>query len=153
MNAIKNYILNLDFVQKHIADELRDISIAKGPQTLEISYSIKKEAGEQALKMVSELLGTVNESEILTVNEQKGFVFIGGERIIPEQALAMQQEAEMITNTYLWKVMCSTIEASAQKRIFEKSTTMDDVMAGKMALYNLSLFKKMINTFKTYVAK
>lgn len=146
MNAIKNFILNLDFVQNAIDEQISD--------RFEMSQeAIKIKAQQLATKDVSELLGTVNEAEILTVNEQKGFVFVGGERITPEQALSMRQEAELIENTYLWKVMCSTIEMSAQKRIFEKSVTIDDVMSGKMALYNLSLFKKMLKTFKNYVAK
>lgn len=149
MQTIKNYILNLDFVKEHIANEIRDVSIENSYQAVEITQSIK----DAAEKQVSELLGTVDEKEIIMIDEKRGFVFVGGERITPELALNMKQEAEMIKGTYLWKLMTTTIEASAQKRIFKDSEKPEHILAGKMALYNLSLFKKILTMFSNYVAR
>ena len=111
------------------------------------------EIEDLANKMVSDLLGFVDEKKVITMNEKQGAIFLGGERITPEECVNLKQEAELILTTDLWKIFNNTIRDIANKTMFEKSESFDDMKSGKCFLYNLSLQNKILNMFKNYVKK
>ena len=113
----------------------------------------KKTVDELVNKRISELLGFVDENFIVTFNEKTGIVFVGGERITPEQAQNLKQEAELIKTLQIWKIFQNSIGDMARKTMFEKSMTFEDLRSGKMMLYNLSILKKIVDIFAKFVKK
>jgi hypothetical protein len=74
-------------------------------------------------------------------------IFLGDEMLTPEMVHNLRQEAEVLTQLDLWSLMTNTIRATAHKRVFVDSENINDIMAGKMALYNLDLMKKILTVF------
>jgi len=140
---IKSWILNREFVQKEI--------VASRKQGMDIRLDIdRKEMGREAL---SKLLGFVEEDKILTYSEKTGMIFLGGEKLEPEAALSLRQEAELLVNTKIWEIFQNTIGDTARKAMFEKSQSFEDMRSGKMMLYNLSILKKVVDIFRSYIHK
>ena len=135
--------MNREFVQKEI--------VASRKQGMDIRLDIdRKEMGREAL---SKLLGFVEEDKILTYSEKTGMIFLGGEKLEPEAALSLRQEAELLVNTKIWEIFQNTIGDTARKAMFEKSQSFEDMRSGKMMLYNLSILKKVVDIFRSYIHK
>jgi hypothetical protein len=147
MDTIKQFVLNLDFVQ-----DFRHNGYLKGKEDgiQETAHNDAYILSERVNERVASLLGTVDEKKIIKTDEKKGFIFIGDEMVLPEMAHNLKQEAEIIAQTDLWKLMVNTLRASAHKRVFIDSKEINDIMAGKMALYNLSLLEKIIHICKNH---
>ncbi len=60
----------------------------------------------------------------------------------------MQAEAKALEGFKIWKLMSATTKHQAEDKIFNKSTSIEDIRSGKAMLYNLSLQKSIINVIK-----
>ncbi len=96
---------------------------------------------------ISSLLGIVDERKVVREDKLRKFIFIGDEQITPERRHNLQQEAEVITQTELWSLMENTIRKSAHNKLMVEAKDLNDLLAGKMALYNLDLLKKILTVF------
>lgn len=101
------------------------------------------------MTQLPELLNSTNPDQVLRI-DKAGKVFLGGRIIADADKEIIAREAKTLENSKLWKVMLATLEADANERITLKSTTWEDVWAGKMQLYNLSIMKKVIVLAKTF---
>lgn len=116
-------------------------------------FNVEEKAKELTSKRLGEMLGFVDEKFILTHNKEKGFVFLGGEKLTPEQIMNLKSEAEIILTSTMWKIFYNSIGDIARKAMFEKSETFQDMLSGKMLLYHLSLQKNILDLFKKYESK
>lgn len=107
------------------------------------------EVEEMVSKRMGELLGTNDETKIITWNQAKGIVFLGGKRMDATELNNYRADAEFIMESGLWKAIEATLTNDAQDRIFNRSKDFQDMLNGKMALYNLSLIKKILAIFKS----
>ncbi len=138
---LKEWILGLEFVK----DEL-NVKYHKG-------YSWGKnetppiDIDQIVSERISSLLGTVDERKVIRTDSNKGFIFLGDEMLDPSTVHNLRQEAELMDKLELWHLMINTIRATAHKKVFVDSKDLTDVLAGKMALYNLDLMKKILTVF------
>lgn len=136
MKMLKEFILKLKFVRE---SRDKDIALLK-------SYHESKHR-ELVDLQISLMLGTIEESKIIKIDPVKGIVYMNDKMLDAATVHNFKQEAEVISQLGLWKAMLATLEASAQKRIFIDSKDLNDILAGKMALYNISLMKKILTVF------
>ena len=73
--------------------------------------------------------------QILTI---QGRVLDKGERQL------LREEAKMLVKMRLWSILTNTLKAQAQKTMFEKAETFDDMVAGKTMLYNIDIQEKIV---------
>lgn len=71
---------------------------------------------------------------------------LGGKKLTQNQSSQLQKEAEFISKTELFSVMCETLKVDAHRRMFETSQNLEDIFAGKMLLYALDIIEKVIHT-------
>lgn len=98
--------------------------------------------------LTRELLCAVDPESILTeVTTDKGRYYLIGGKQIPSQKLArLKMEANLILETELWKILEHTLRHQAEKVMFTKSTTFEDMITGKSMLHNLDVQDKILNT-------
>jgi hypothetical protein len=121
-----------------------NLSVVKRAEQAKI-HSVEVEVN----KKLGELLGTSDENNIVTFNKEKGMVFLGGRKMETTEIANFHADAEFILESGLWKAIVNTVGNDARDRIFNRSETFQDVLNGKMALYNLDLIKKLLTIFKS----
>lgn len=140
---LKELVLGLWFVR----DELTKM-YNEGIKSNAIFTTCNTDRHEEMInERISALLGTVDERKIIKVDSLKGIIYMNNQMLDGVTVHNFKQEAEVIVQLGLWKSMEETIKASAHKRIFVDSKDLNDIMAGKMALYNLDLMKKILTVF------
>lgn len=174
---IKNWILNLGFVRQAInaasiqgtdfgveqcKEDLQVLQRTNAvlqdklktlPDGNEMNRLVSEKAEDLANEKLQNLLGAVDERTIITMDKKNGLIYVGGERLNEPTILSLKAEAEYFSQSELWKILNETLKDQAQRTMFEKSLTFDDMRSGKMLLYNLSLQNKIIGIFKSYLPK
>lgn len=82
---------------------------------------------------VAELFNIVTPDDIL--QEKGGVWYAGGKPLLEGEDKILVAEADVFTNSKLWKHLAKDIEYQACLRMFKKSQTPDDLLAGKLLLY------------------
>lgn len=111
---------------------------------------VSKDIQLEVDKELSRLLGFVDEKSIVTIDQARGIVFIGGQRIDEARLANLKAESEMLLNSELWKLLSETIRHMAYEQIFVKSKDYSEIVSGKMWLYHLDVQKKLMDVFKSY---
>lgn len=75
---------------------------------------------------------------IIEVNTN-GQIKIDGIIITSQELLALQQEVKAFQNFRLYSILFNLPKAHAEQRIFRDSKNWDDMLAGKLMLYNVSI--------------
>jgi hypothetical protein len=101
--------------------------------------------------LTRELIITTNPQDVFEIN--KGIFLLGGEQMSLEEIRSIQEEVKFVEKTRLWKIITATLEDDAREKMFIKSTSFDDMWAGKMMLYNIDVQKKIMKAFKTYLKR
>jgi len=99
--------------------------------------------------LTSHLLSVIEEKYIITqvtLENGRGYYLLNGKKIDVAYLGKLKQEASILKETELWKIFDNTLRSHAHKMMFVKSETFDDVMAGKLMLYNLDIQKKIVDT-------
>lgn len=125
--------------QKDILETMRD--------------DLDKQAGELAQKKLRDLLMPINMDMVVTLNRQRGLVYIGGELADDARLANLKSEAEFLLQSDLWKVIYESLNNIAQKTMFVSSEGLDDMKKGKSILFTLDTQKNMLETFKSYQKK
>lgn len=82
--------------------------------------------------------------KVLTVKENK--FFVGSEELTQSQLINLQQEVLFFKESALWKVVTNTLREQAQKMMFEKSVSFQDMTNGKMILYTVNVQNKILDS-------
>ena len=93
---------------------------------------------------LKDLLCSVQASEVLEARDNK--LYLGKQPLSNEQLNTLVSEARFLESSRIWSILQETLKARANEVIFNKSTTFDDVMSGKLMLYNLREIEKIVNT-------
>jgi hypothetical protein len=93
--------------------------------------------------LIKHLFKAITVDEVLTSNKY-GLIYLNGEQITDEEARILHNEAIFLKEFRLWQILQSTIADHAKKRMFENSKSYEDMIAGKMALYNADIQNKII---------
>lgn len=98
--------------------------------------------------LLREYLCGVNPEKVITYKD--GVLRLAGRILTPQQAQILKEEAAYVKRTELWGVFQNTVADTAHKVIFEKSQNFEDVLNGKLMLYNLSVLQKIVDEVLKY---
>lgn len=116
-------------------------------------YATDEKAKELATKQVNDLLSPVDLRKIVTLDKNRGFIFIGGEKADDARLHNLKAEAELLLKTDLWQLLYETPKELASRSMFVNGETLADMQKGKSILYTLSTQNNIVQTFKAYVGK
>lgn len=77
---------------------------------------------------------------------QDGRVYLGGHLIADSEVTSLKAEAKALTQMRLWDVFHSTVGETARQTMFEKSQDFNDMLTGKLMLYNLEKLNAIVKT-------
>lgn len=110
---------------------------------------IPKDIQAEVDKRLVEMLGFVDYRAVITV-DKTGFAYIGKERIDEGRLANLKSEAEFLSRSDLWKLLTETMRYSAYEKMFIKSESLNDLLAGKMWIYHLDTQQKILEMFKSH---
>lgn len=158
LNKIQNWILKQNFVTHHYAQYERAASIdafKKAREDLEETnvYDVDTKAEALAKQKLNDLLSPVDLTKIVSLDKNKGIIFIGGEKIEDGRLANLKSEAEFLLQSDIWKLLCESPKELAQRAMFVAGETLSDLQKGKSILYTLSTQQNILQLFKGYIAK
>lgn len=71
---------------------------------------------------------------------------IAGVDLTQDERTNLKIEANQLKQTRLWSILTNTLKQLAQKTMFENSKNWDDMVTGKMMLYNLEVIEKTVES-------
>ena len=101
--------------------------------------------------VIGNLIITSKPEDVFSI--KNGVFMFGNEQMSHEEIKSMQEEIKFIEKTRVWTILVATLESDAQEKMFLKSTSFDDMWAGKMMLYNLSVVKNILRRIKSFAKK
>ncbi len=162
IKQIQKWILSRDFIVRHhneyfeerkeniyrkaFADALKDFKETS-------TDDVDKKAEELSKKKLNELLSVVDANNIVTLDKQRGIIFIGGIKADDGRLSNLKAEADFLLQTDLWRLLYETPKELAQRSMFVSGETLADMAKGKSMLYTLSTQKNIVDIFKGYVGK
>ena len=81
---------------------------------------------------------------IFSLDKTKSIAKIGGTTLTKQEKLNLQNEVKFFNESRLKGILLDTLYDVARKTMFEKSETFDDMLQGKMMLYNISVQKNIL---------
>jgi hypothetical protein len=108
---------------------------------------------ELAKKKLNDLLSPVDLTKIVTLDKNKGILFIGGEKVDDIRLNNLKAEAEFFLQSDLWRLLYESPKELASRAMFVSGETLADMQKGKSILYTLSVQDNIIRTFKGYIGK
>ena len=154
---MKNWILKT-FFKKEMDKLFRDASIdafSKAVADLEETsdFKVEERAKEMSEQKLNDMLSPVDLRKIVTLDKQRGIIFIGGEKVEDGRLSNLKAEAEFLMNSDIWTLLSETPKELASRSMFVNGETLADLQKGKSILYMLSTQRNIIETFKAYIAK
>lgn len=166
MDKIKKWIFDRDFVKaylevsynlfeenrkrqiyqdafKHAREDLKETNIE----------DIDTKAKELSDKRLKEMLSLVDYNYVVSIDKKHGFLYLGKEKADVITLNNLKAEAEFLSNSLIWKLLCETPKELAQESMFKSSESLDDLKKGKAMLYHLDSQNNIINTLKGYTPK
>lgn len=77
-------------------------------------------------------------------------VYLNKEQVSDSQIGKWVGELRFIKECEVWKLVNTTLQEEARKRMFENSKNYDDILFGKAMLYTLDVQEKILNTIGKY---
>jgi hypothetical protein len=89
------------------------------------------------------LFNSITEDDVLRFN---GKVFIVGDKILPDtDSYDIISGADGIKNSYIWQLLVKDMKSGANKMMYEKSNSTDDMIFGKACLYVISVLESKLD--------
>lgn len=73
---------------------------------------------------------------------------LAGKKLTPNQLANLQNEARILSEMQLWKVLTQTLSHEAELRMFKLAKTTDDLMWGKAILHAVSVFESIVRSIQ-----
>ncbi len=99
-------------------------------------------------RLLNYLLNTITIDELHTYNPKTGKHYLNSIELTEDEAANIGQQARNYRETLLYKILSSTVKNKAQKAMFEKSMSFDDMISGKMILFAIDLQDKIMDKFE-----
>jgi hypothetical protein len=154
VNFFHRFILNLGFVKRAI----KEAEIAAFPKAQkDVLETMQDDLDEKAERLskekLNDLLSNVALNRIVTMDKQKGILFIGGQKVEEGRLSNLKAEAEFFVQSDLWHLIYETPKELAQRAMFVAGENLDDMKKGRSILYTLSTQKNIIDVLKSVIAK
>jgi len=95
---------------------------------------------EQLNKVVKNLFNGVTEDDVLQQNGKQ--ILKKGKPLSKAEVKAYSVEAQDILKTKVWEEIYNSLRLAANKKMYEDSTSFEDMYFGKAMLWNLNVIKK-----------
>lgn len=99
--------------------------------------------------LLKTVLRAISVQDVMRIDERSRKIFLGGEIIDEKQLRMLREEAGYIKRTFLWKVLTNTLAEQARLTMFTHSKSWEDMLIGKMMLYNIDVQEKVLETILT----
>lgn len=153
-NFFQKFILNLKFVKTAIKEaEVQAFPKALADLKETNLYDTEEKAKELTKKTLNNLLSPVDLTAIVTLDKNRGIVYIGGVKADDGRLNNLKAEAEFILQSDIWRLIYETPKELAQRTMFVSGETLADMQKGKSILYTLSTQKNIVETLKGYIKK
>lgn len=96
--------------------------------------------------LTNKLLKAVSEDDILRITSD-GYMY-RNRKLAPEEIATLKQEAKMLSDSFLWKIMTKEVEYLAFMLMSLKAKNNEDVVFGKAVFYAIYLLKSFLNNLK-----
>lgn len=151
---IKRFILNLGFVKAALKEaEIKAFPAAQKDILDTMADDIEKRAEELATQKLNDLLAPVDLNKIVTLDKQRGLVYIGGVKVEEGKLSNLKAEADFFMQSELWQLIYETPKELAQRAMFVSGDGIDEMKKGRSILYSLSTQKNIVETFRSYMPK
>jgi hypothetical protein len=90
--------------------------------------------------LVHHLFNAVTEKDILQMKGRD--IYFQGQKISKENALKLKADAKIWGDSMLWQVLSIEAKSAANKRMFDRAVTIEDIIAGKMMLYSIDIIEQ-----------
>lgn len=97
--------------------------------------------------LVHQLFNTIDEDDILQIIGDK-VGLMGGRELDAEKISRIKEDAQRFQNSLIWKILKNEVKFVANKRMYEKGITTDDILAGKLMLHILEIFERKLRQIK-----
>ena len=97
--------------------------------------------------LLKNLFNAIGEDEVLKY--QKGKFILRGKLLDDRATGNFVNQANSIVNSQLWKHLTDDLKYIANQRMYEKSTTIDDLIFGKAMLYNIDILENKLKRLST----
>lgn len=157
-NKFKNWVLDVFFAEE--IKNLYDNAVIAGSKDAfkkahaDIMETRVDDIEERAKELVDEklarMLSVVDLNKIVTVDKNRGMVFVGGVRVEEGRLASLKAEAEYFSRSDLWALLYETPKELAQKSMFVSGESLADMQKGKSILYTLSAQSNILGVFISY---
>ena len=94
--------------------------------------------------LIRDLFNFVSEEDILRIDEF-GNVFYKNRKLDSDMVSSLKESAEGFSDSTMWKIVSSELRYQANRRMLEKSQSVDDILVGKAALWVLQIMEDKID--------
>lgn len=97
--------------------------------------------------LLKNMFGMVITDDVLVVNNKK--LYLGGQLIAEHEVKSLISEVKALERMRIWSILNETPKQEALDRGWNKSTSIDELNAGKTIFYTLDTQKKILNIIKS----
>ena len=87
-------------------------------------------------------------SDVVTIAKDKSHLLIDGQKITDAELANLHAEYLTIKKFRLWNMVTNTVRDQAKKMMFENAQSYDDMLAGKMMLYVVSVQENVLENLE-----
>ena len=110
--------------------------------------SIKKYLQKRFINLlVKGLFNGIEESDVLDIR-QDGKVFYKKKQMGSDTILRLKENVEVFQRSILWDVLKNGTKHACNLRMFDKGYSEDDILAGKLGLYIVDVFERILEDIK-----
>lgn len=145
MNKFKQWLLNKErakifaMAQKDILETMAD--------------DLDKRAEELAKDKITKIFSVFDPQKIVTLDEKRGLLFIGGEKVDESMLNNLKSEAEVLLKMDIWQLIQETPKKLAHKAMFIDGDNLDSMKKGRTMLYTLDSQKNIVVLLSSYTKK
>jgi hypothetical protein len=100
--------------------------------------------------LLRKLLNAVTIDEIISNQPKTNILLIDGNPVSQMELQSLQAEVKTLEKLRVWEILTHTLKSRAERRIFNESVHIDDIRFGKAMLYDLSLWKSILDSIKNH---
>jgi len=102
------------------------------------------QVGELRKFTFSHLFNGAHEDEFLIYNKKDGMFTVRSQPVGIPKLRVIKEHAKFLESSEVFRLILNEMKAIAEKKMFDESKTVEDLLAGKMMLYNIDVLKKKI---------
>lgn len=96
--------------------------------------------------LIKDLFVVIDERDLFYV--EKGIPYFGGKVIETDTMERLKRDAERFHKSFLWNMVSRRLKWEATDKIANKSTTVEDIIGGKILLYLTQVIDNTLNDIK-----